>query len=154
MCFSLNGGLLNVTTFIHCCLGFFLAGNPLYFFSDIDAVAATFHVLVNTYFLIFRLALLIVLKALVDLIQLVIFYKFLVFNFPFFKFENNSFFTGQPKYSLLIFVVVLHYQLNVFKIPKMVQYNRRSLIISKYIHLVPIFRTFQSFSYCASINHS
>ena len=83
-----------MTTFIHCCLGFFLAGNPLYFFSDIDAVAATFHVLVNTYFLIFRLALLIVLRALVDLIQLVIFYKFLVFNYPFFKFENNSFFTG------------------------------------------------------------
>ena len=52
-----------------------------YLFSDIDAVTATFHVLVNTYFLNFRLALLIVLRALVYLIYLVIFSKFLVFNF-------------------------------------------------------------------------
>ena len=162
MRFLLNEGLLNVTTFIYCCLGFFLALNPLYFLSDIDSVAGTFHVFVNTYFLIFRLALLIVLRALVHLIQLAIFNNFLVFNFSFFKFENNSFFPGQPKYSLLIFDVVLHYQLNVFKIPKMVQYNHRSLMISvndakyiplqckcKLIHLLPIYRTFQSFSFAS-----
>ena len=63
-----------------------LAWNSL-FISDIDAVIATFHVLVNTYFLNFRLALLIVLRALVHLIYLVIFNNFLVFNFPFFNFE-------------------------------------------------------------------
>ena len=39
-----------------------------YLFSDIDAMTATFHVLVNTYFLNFRLVLLIVLRALVHLI--------------------------------------------------------------------------------------
>ena len=53
-----------------------------------QAVTATFHVLVNTYFLNFRLALLIVLRALVHLIYLVIFNNFLVFNFPFFNFEQ------------------------------------------------------------------
>ena len=61
------------------------------------------------------------------------------------------------KYSLFIFDVVLHYQLNVFKIPKMVQYNHRSPVISvnyaKYIHLILIFCTFQNV-YIASINHS
>ena len=79
-----------MTTFRYCCLGFFLAWKPLasYLFSDIDAVMATFHVLVNTYFLNFRLALLIVLRALVHLIYLVIFNNFLVFNFPFFNFEQ------------------------------------------------------------------
>ena len=50
------------------------------------------------------------------------------------------------KYFLLIFDVVLHYQLNAFN---MVWHNHRSLIISvnnaKYIHLLPIFRTFRSF---------
>ena len=55
----------------------------LYLFSDIDAVKAIFHILVSTYFLNFRLALLIVLRALVDLIYLVFFNDFLVFNFPF-----------------------------------------------------------------------
>ena len=58
----------------------------------------------------------------------------------------GSLFSGMP-YSLFIFDVILH-----FKIPKMVQYNHRSLMISvndaKHIHLLPIFRTFQSFSYC------
>ena len=69
----LNEALLNVTTFRYCCLGFLLAWNPLYYlFSDIDAVTATFQVLVNTYFLNFRIALLwfcllIVLRALVHL---------------------------------------------------------------------------------------
>ena len=48
----------------------------------------TFHVLVNTYFLNFRLALLIVLRALVYLMYLVIFNNFIVFNFPFFNFEQ------------------------------------------------------------------
>ena len=60
--------------------------NPL--FSDIDAVMAIFHVLVNTDFLNFRLALLTVLSALVHLIYQVIFNKFLVFHFPFFNFEQ------------------------------------------------------------------
>ena len=60
-----------------------------YLFSDIDAVTATFHVLVNTYFLNVRLlALLIVLRALVHLIYLIIFNNFLVFNFHFFNFEQ------------------------------------------------------------------
>ena len=60
-----------------------------FFFSDIDAVMATFHVLVNTYFLNFRFALQIVLRALVHLtIYLVIFNNFLVFKFAFFNFEQ------------------------------------------------------------------
>ena len=41
-----------------------------YLFSDIDAVTTTFHVLVNTYFLNFRLTLLTVLRALIHLIYL------------------------------------------------------------------------------------
>ena len=80
-----------------------------YLFSGVDAVMVTFHVLdgkhmFQTYF---RLALLIVLRALVHLIYLVFFNNFLALNFPFFK-------------SSLIFDVVLHYQLNAFKFPKMV----------------------------------
>ena len=56
----------------------------------IDAAAtATFHVLVNTCFLNFRLALLIVLSARFHLIRyLVIFNDFLVFNFSLFNFEQ------------------------------------------------------------------
>ena len=54
-----------------------------YLFSDIDAVTTTFYVLVNKYFLNFRLTLLIVLRARVHLIYLVIFNDSLVFNFPF-----------------------------------------------------------------------
>ena len=65
-----------------------------YLFSDIDAVTATFHVLVNTYFLNFRLALLIVLRALVHLIHFVIFNNSLDFNFPFLISNNNFFFPG------------------------------------------------------------
>ena len=77
-------GSLNVTTFRYCCLGFFLAWNPLFIFRYIDAsVVATFHVLVNIYFLNFRLVPLIVLRALAHLIYLVIFNNFLVFKFPF-----------------------------------------------------------------------
>ena len=52
-----------------------------YFVSDIDPVTTTFHVFVNTYFLIFRLALLIVLKAFVYLIYQLIFNKFLLIYF-------------------------------------------------------------------------
>ena len=55
---------------------------------QLDAVTATFHVLVKTYFLNFRLAVLIVLRALVHVIYLVIFNNFLVFHFPFFNFEQ------------------------------------------------------------------
>ena len=107
-----------------------------------------------TYFLNFRLALLwfclfIVMRALVYLT--VIFNNFLVFSFSFFRFRTIIYFS-LDKYSLSIFDVVLYYQENAFKISKMVQYNHRSLMISvkdaKYIHLLPIFRIFQSFSYC------
>ena len=107
-----------------------------------------------TYFLNFRLALLwfclfIVMRALVYLT--VIFNNFLVFSFSFFRFRTIINFS-LDKYSLSIFDVVLYYQENAFKISKMVQYNHRSLMISvkdaKYIHLLPIFRIFQSFSYC------
>ena len=68
----------------------FWHGTTHYLFSDIGrcSVSTIFHVLVNTYFLNFRLALLIVLRALVHLIYLVIFNNFLVFNFPFFNFEQ------------------------------------------------------------------
>ena len=106
-----------------------------------------------TYFLNFRLALLwfclfIVMRALVYLT--VIFNNFLVFSFSFFRFRTIIYFS-LDKYSLSIFDVVLYYQENAFKISKMVQYNHRSLMISvkdaKYIHLLPIFRIFQSFSY-------
>ena len=89
----LNEASLNVTIFRYCCMGFFLAWNPQYLFPDRDAaVTATFQVLVNTYFLSFRLpllwlCLLIVLRTLAHLI-LVIFHHFLVFNFPFFNFEQ------------------------------------------------------------------
>ena len=60
-----------------------------YLFLDIiDAMTATFHDLVYTCILNFRLALMIVLRALFHLIYLVIFNNFLVFNCPFFNFEQ------------------------------------------------------------------
>ena len=59
-----------------------------YLFSDIGVVTATFHILISTYFLNFRLALLIVLRALVHLIYLVMFNNFLVYNFLFLNFEQ------------------------------------------------------------------
>ena len=65
-----------------------------YLFSDIDAVMATFHVLINTYFFNFILAPMIVLRALVHLIYLVIFNNFLVFNFSFLILNNNFLFLG------------------------------------------------------------
>ena len=54
-----------------------------------DPVTTTFHVLVKTCFLKLRLVLMIVLRALVHLIYLVIFNKFLVFIFSFFNFEQK-----------------------------------------------------------------
>ena len=84
-------GSLNVTndSFQILLLGILSGIEPsIFIFRYIDAVTATFHVLVNTYFLNFRLALLIVLRALAHLIYLVIFNNFLVFNFPFFNFEQ------------------------------------------------------------------
>ena len=92
----LNEESLNVTTFRYRCLGNSLWHGTHYLFIDThsgypdidDAVTTTFHVLVNTYFLHFRLALLIVLRALLHLIYLVIFDNFLVFNFPFLNFEQ------------------------------------------------------------------
>ena len=84
-------GSLNVTndSFQILLLGILSGIEPsIFIFRYIDAVTATFHVLVNTYFLNFRLALLIVLTALDHLIYLVIFSNFLVFNFPFFYFEQ------------------------------------------------------------------
>ena len=82
MRFLLNEGSLNVSTFRYCCLGFFLAwADGTHYRIYIDSVtAATFQVLVNTYFLNFRLVLLIVLRALVHLIYLVIFNNLLVFS--------------------------------------------------------------------------
>ena len=67
-----------MTTFTYCCLGFFLVwkNGTHYLFSDIDAVTATFDILVNTYFLKFRLTLLVLLRALVHLIYLVILQTF------------------------------------------------------------------------------
>ena len=104
-----------MTTFRYCCLGFFIGTH--YLFSDIDAVTATFQVLANTYFLNFRLALLwfcllIVLRTSCSS-NIVTFNNLLVFNFPKISFSLD-------KYSLLIFDVVPHYQLNAFKIAKMV----------------------------------
>ena len=80
MVVNINSLFAKWSTSRYCCLGFFLAR---YLFSDINALMATFHVLVNPYFLNFRLALLIVLRVVVHLIYLVIFNTFLVFNFPF-----------------------------------------------------------------------
>ena len=93
--------------------GSFLHGT-YYLFSDIDAVMATFKVLVIKYvFSQYRTYTALVVSA--DCIEcscshnIVIFNEFLtVISFPL------------DTYSLLIFDVVLHYQLNAFKIPKMV----------------------------------
>ena len=63
-------------------------------FSGIGAVTTTFHVFHCTYFLNFRLSLLIVLRFLVHLIYLVSFNNFLVFNFPFLISNNNFLFPG------------------------------------------------------------
>ena len=60
-----------------------------YLFSDKDAVMVAFHVLVNTYFLNFRFALLIVLRTFGHLIYLVIFSNFLVLTFLFLISNNN-----------------------------------------------------------------
>ena len=85
------------------------------------------------------------------------FNSFLVFNFPFFNFEQYLISFSLEKYSLLIFNVVLHFQLNASKIPKMVYYNNRSLMIlvndAKYIHRFPIFRRLSRAFHIASINH-
>ena len=120
MRFLLNEGSLNVVTFRCCCLRSFLGMEPtIYFQIYIDAVTASFHVLVNTCFLNFRLVLLIVLSALVHLIYLLIFNNFLVFIFPSINFKQQVIaFSLLDTYSLLIFSVALHYQLNTFKIPK------------------------------------
>ena len=100
-------------------LGIFSGMEPtIYFQIYIDAVTDSFHVLDGKY--IFpQLTLLIVLRALVHLIHLVSFNNFFVFNFPFFQFRTIISFS-LDKYYLLIFDVVLHYQLNAVKIPKMV----------------------------------
>ena len=104
MCFLLNEASLNVTTFRYCCLGFFLAWESLYLFSDMDAVRrqSLFQVLANTY--IFPqlqtftandlpICLLIVLWAPVHLIlQFLTAFWFL--TFPFSILNNNFFFPG------------------------------------------------------------
>ena len=109
----------NVTTFRYCCLGFFLAWNPLfcfryrcchfpgcgkYIFSQLQTCTAL--VLFGGY------------TECSSSPNLVIFNNFLVFNFAFFSFWAIIFFS-LDKYSL-IFDVVLHYQLDALKIPKMV----------------------------------
>ena len=69
-----------------------------YLFSDIyrccDDHFLFSYILVNTYFVKFRLTLLIVLRALVHLIYLIIFSNFLVFNLPFLISNNNFLFPG------------------------------------------------------------
>ena len=110
----MNEGSLNVITFEYYCLDSFWHGTH-YFFSDIDTVTATFYVLVNTYFLNFRTALLIVLRALAHLIYLVIFNNFLVLTF-FFYWTIICF--SLDKYSIIIFDAVLHHHLNVVKFLK------------------------------------
>ena len=87
----------------------------------------------------------------------VIFDNFLIFNFPFFKFQTLVFYSFFLNKYFSIFNVLtqtlwVYHRLSVFRIAKMVYYNHRSLMISvndaRYIHLLPIFSTFQSSSYC------
>ena len=142
------------------CLGFFLAWNPFRYPVDIDAVTTTFRILVNTYFLNFRLALLIVLRALVHLIYLV---TFQCLTFLFLISNNNLFFSGYLC-ILLIFDVVPHYQPNVFKIPEMIpkishDFGQRCKVHSLSSHLSyfpelfilsvkPFINSLQSYLFC------
>ena len=81
--------------------------------------------------------------------NIVIFDNFLVFNFPIFQFRTII--SSSLDTSSSIFDVVTN-RLNAFKIPRIAYYNHMSLMISgndaKYIHLFPIFCTFQRSSYC------
>ena len=84
MHFLLSEGSLNETTFIYCCLGFFLAWHLTHCLFSVQIAIKRrplLMVLVNTYFLNFRLVLLTVLRNLVHLIYLIVFINFLVFNF-------------------------------------------------------------------------
>ena len=100
--------------------------------------------------------LLIVPSALVNLIQVVIFDKFLVIDLTFFSISNNMLlgYSYQLTKNFLFVdkyfsIVTMHHQLNAFKIPRMVYCNHISLMISvnnvNYIHLLPIF------SYCGQL---
>ena len=146
MLFLLYEAPLNVTAFRYCNLEFFVAGTHN-LFSDIRCDG---HFPVVGKYIHPQLQTCTALVLTVDFTEgsyssnIVIFNNFLVFNFPFFK------------HFPVIIDVVLHYQLNAFKNPKLVYFNHRSLMISvndaKYIYFLPIFRTFRSY-YITSINH-
>ena len=87
-----------------------------------DAVMVIFQVLVKIYFLNVRHALLWLSVGCTGCSfspNIAIFNNILVFNFPFFNFEQKFNFL-LDNYSLFIFDVVLQYQVNASKIPKMV----------------------------------
>ena len=125
MHFLLYEASLNVTTFRYCCLGFFLAWNPLYL-----PILIFRYRCCEGHFPGFGRYIFTQLQTCSALVlfadysggscssNIVIFNKFLVFKFPCLISNINFLFPG--KYSLL-FHVVLHYQLNAFKIPKMVK---------------------------------
>ena len=79
------------TTFRYCCLGDFLAWNPQFIFRYRCSMLwrRPFYMFWKIHIsLTLDLLYWIVLRALFHLIYLVIFYNFLVFNFPFFNFEQ------------------------------------------------------------------
>ena len=110
----LNEASLNVTTFRYCCLGFFLAWNPLFIcrYRCCDGHFTGFGKYIFPQGQIWT-----ALFLSADCTEcscspnIVIFNNFLVFNFPFFISNNNFLFLEQTKYFLLIFDVALHYQL-------------------------------------------
>ena len=157
MHFLLNEGSLNVTTFRYCCLGFFLAWNPLFIFR---------YRCCDGHFPCFG-------KYIFPQLQTCFadctegscssnipsnFQQLFSFSFFFFYISNNIISFSLDKYSLLIFNVVFHYQLNALKISKMVQYNHRSFMISPSSHLSyflelfiqvkPFINSFQSYLFC------
>ena len=141
----------DVTTFAlrYCCLGFFLAWNPI----SILSCDGYFPGFGKYIFLQRQTCTVLVLSAEHTECScspnIVIFNNFLVFNFPFFKFRTIiSFSQSQGKYSFVIFDVVLCYQLFFFN-------SSSGLVQPKIYHdfgqwciLASIFCTFQSFSYC------
>ena len=128
-----------------------------YLFLDVDAVMVTFHVLDSEYiFLQLKTYSANCIEGSYSSNTSSIFQQLVSFNFPSFNFEQFSF--SLDKYSLLAhFRCCTPLSTNVFKIPKMVQYNHRSLMIlvknakyiplqskCKVIQLLPIFRTYFS----------
>ena len=125
MHFLLYEASLNVTTFRYYCLGFFLAWTPLYL-----PILIFRYRCCEGHFPGFGRYIFTQLQTCSALVlfadysggscssNIVIFNNFLVFKFPCLISNINFLFPG--KYSLL-FHVVLQYQLNAFKIPKMVK---------------------------------